>query len=318
MKFAIIGCGSIGSRHARNLITLGHEVYVSDTLPSREEALAGELKCGIYDFKVPVAAWVICAPPAAHLTIINEAISRNIHVFVEKPISHTMDGVGDMLERANEAGLCVAAGYQLRFDSGLLKMKEMIGAGDIGEILHVSAEYGNNLSKWHPYEDYRKLYTARREMGGGIILDASHEIDYVRWLLGDNYHPVILSCFANKYSNLDIDVEDSADIMITYYRHSNHKVSVNIHVDMNQQVPTRWCKVVGSEGNLIWSRDYNGFILLNCTMIPVDKNDPYIDEMKVFIDRVQKGPAIIDRGAVETLMIATAALRAQNCMVVPL
>lgn len=315
MKFAIIGCGSIGSRHARNLISLGHEVYLYDLIVDKATTLARELNAKVYGDLTPadanVDAWIICTPPWKHLELAKLAITHRFHVFIEKPISHTMDGVGDLLKKANESGLTVAVGYQLRFDNGLLKMKELIDSGVIGDVLHISAEYGHSLTKWHPHEDYRKLYTAHRNMGGGIILDASHEIDYVRWLLGDESASHI-SCYSGTQSDLDIDVEDTADILIRIYSGDERQIMVNIHVDMTQQIYTRWCKVVGSKGDLIWSKGYDGFILHNCTKIPYTKNDPYLDEMKAFIDCVQNGPSRIDISALETLKIAVTALKASQ------
>ena len=140
MKFAIIGCGSIGSRHARNLISLGHEVFLHDVMENKATTLAQELSAKVYDDTTPadahVDAWIICTPPFKHLETAKLAITQGFHAFIEKPISHTIDGVGDLLKRANESGLTVAVGYQLRFDNGLLKMKELIDTGVIGDVLH--------------------------------------------------------------------------------------------------------------------------------------------------------------------------------------
>ena len=83
----------------------------------------------------------------------------------------------------------------------------------VSKILWAHVEAGSYLPDWRPWQDYRKSYTARRELGGGILLDGSHEIDYMTWLFGA---PRELACMADHVSELEVNVEDCATILMRF------------------------------------------------------------------------------------------------------
>jgi predicted dehydrogenase len=144
---------------------------------------------------------------------------------------------------------------------------------------------GQYLPDWHPWEDYRNTYSARRDLGGGVILDAIHEIDYLRWMFGE---AEVVSCFAGKLSRLDIDTEDTAAIMIRFMS----GVIGEIHMDYVQRVYSRSCQVIGDEGTINWDyttgevRWYSA-ITNRWQVFPDavgwEPNQMYIDEMKHFL-----------------------------------
>lgn len=294
LNFLVIGCGSIGERHIRNLISMGISVFCYDRNPMRIENMVKNYQVGTYDFKsldyIPIDAFIICTPPDSHIPLAHEAIRHNSHIFIEKPISNRLENISGLIQDAGERNLLIQIGYQFRFHPGLMLAKKLLDEGKIGRLLSIRAEFGQYLPDWHPKEDYRKLYTCYEEQGGGIILDASHEIDYVRWLAGSEVKMV--SCFADHLSNLEVNVEDTAEINLRF----ENGVIGNIHIDMVQREYHRSCKLIGEEANISW--EYPRLPLLiqpKQEVIDIPDKDMYFEEMKHFVFRIQeKEKPIVD------------------------
>jgi predicted dehydrogenase len=136
-------------------------------------------------------------------------------------------------------------GCNMRFHPGLKKVKRLIDEGRIGNVISVRSEFGQYLPDWHPWEDYRQGYSAQSTMGGGVILDAIHEIDYMRWMFGDVR---AVSCFTGYKSHLEIDTEDTAAMLLTF----SDGVIGEIHLDYVQRDYSRSCKVIGEKGTILW------------------------------------------------------------------
>ncbi len=297
--FLVIGCGSIGERHIKNLLSLGQTVYCYDREIGQMESMVTKYGVSVLDFKakhIQVDAFVICTPPTFHLPFAREALEHGAHIFIEKPISHRLEGVDEVIAEAKRQGKVLQVGYQLRFHPGLKLVKKLLDEGRIGKLLSIRAEFGQYLPDWHPTEDYRNLYTAHRSAGGGILLDASHELDYVMWLVGSKVTEV--HCIAGKLSSLDVDVEDTAEILL---RFGNNVIS-NIHIDFVQRGYTRWCKLIGEEGTLFWNYLWEGEIQMTSpqkgfgtTRFTYVPRDTYVKEMQHFIACVEgKAEPIVD------------------------
>ncbi len=191
---------------------------------------------------------LVCTPASAHVSVASAAAEAGCDLFVEKPLSDSIAGVSELEETVQRRGLTVLAGFDLRFDPGLCRMKTWIDEGRIGRVLSVQAQVGEFLPDWRPGRDYRQTATARADWGGGVIFELSHELDYVSWLLG----PVVdVSCLQGRVSSLDIDVEDVAAIAL---RFENGAIG-SVHLDCLQRVPTRTCRVIGELGTIEW--DYH-------------------------------------------------------------
>ena len=325
MHFLVIGIGSIGTRHIKNLRSLGVEVSVFDknvdifqphiSLPdstpqlSRLEELVREYDVHYADPNnrhVHYDAWIICTPPSSHLEYIVKGMQQFSHIFVEKPISHEMEYLDWVVQTSRNKDIIVQVGYQLRFHPGLVLMKKMLDDGVIGKLLSIRAEFGQYLPLWHPGQDYKTLYTGKKEEGGGIILDASHEIDYVRWLVASPVKKV--SCYTGHLSELEIDVEDTADILLEF----EDKIIGNIHVDMVQKNYTRKCKLIGETGELEWHYPENvicQYGIDKCIYHSIGISDPYLDEMAHFIKCVEEktAPLVDACSGKKTLEIVSAA-----------
>ena len=312
MRMLVIGCGSIGRRHAENLLHLGQQVFIYDRDLMKAQELVSKLGTSIYDFKshhLAIDAFIICTPPEYHIPFALEALEHDSHIFIEKPISHKYDGVNELIEQAKAKGKIIQVGYQLRFEVGLRKVAEILKRGDIGKILTASAEFGLYLPLWHPQEDYRDLYVTKL----GIILDGSHEIDYLRWLLGEI---TAVSCFAGQRGDLELGpgAEDVAFINLLF----ESGILANVRLDMLQREYSRYLKLLGSKGQILWTFPHGGASLFlndgysECQpaseMGQLGDNEPYLAEMRDFVDCIQTGkrPLVTAEDALQTLKVAEA------------
>jgi len=252
IKILVLGCGSIGKRHIRNLIAMKvGKIIVFDPDDKKRAAINDDfsvesykdLDKALFGNKFDVA--FICSPPNYHVSQALRLLEEGIHCFIEKPLSHDLNDIDKLIEQAEKNKKIVLVGYSIRFSSAIRKVKEVIDSGAIGRILSIKASVGYYLPFWRPAEDYKAGYGARKELGGGVVLDASHEIDYVRYLAGE-VSEVFAVC--KKISDLNIDTEDFAEITML------HKSGIysQIHLDYLQSNYRRSCEIIGSEGMLLW------------------------------------------------------------------
>jgi glutamate-1-semialdehyde aminotransferase/spore coat polysaccharide biosynthesis protein SpsF (cytidylyltransferase family)/predicted dehydrogenase len=317
-RILIVGCGSIGRRHAENLKSLGLQwLAFCDQNPQATElcckAVKGECFTdyaeALQQFKPDIV--LICTPPVLHIEQAVKAVQAGAHVFIEKPLSHESSGIQLLVLEARRRGRSVQIGYNMRFHPGLQILKGLIDSGKIGRVLWLSAEAGQYLPDWRPWQDYRESYSARKEQGGGIILDGSHELDYICWLLG---RPTEVDCRAEHLSNLDVDVEDSAWIYMSF----PERRRADLHLDFVQRSYTRSCKVVGESGTALWdftSKEVRWFSVEQpgWKSIPYafETNDMYLAEMCHFIDSLESGtgPAIDVEQGWDVIRLVEAAKR---------
>lgn len=225
MRILIAGLGAIGQRHARNLRALRPDVeliayrrrrlthVVTESL-TKDESRNVEQELGITAFDdldealrtKPDAAF-ICTPSSQHLEIALKAAATECDLFIEKPVSHTIDGLGRLQHLVTNGRLVAMVGCQWRFHPLVIALKELLSDGTLGEIVRADIEYAEYLPDWHPYEDYRQSYAARAELGGGVVLTHIHDYDLAWWLFGP---PRTVFAHGGHQSDLEIDVEDTA------------------------------------------------------------------------------------------------------------
>lgn len=313
----IDGAGSIGRRHLDNLRHLGvRKLSVCDPDASRLEQLADKLSdLGFADFDEGLCTFkpdvvFVCTPPVCHVDHALRAIRSGADVFIEKPLSHRIEGVGVLKAEASSLGRVVQVGYNLRFHPGVQTLKRLVDDGVGGGILWARAEVAQYLPDWRPWQDYRESYTARRELGGGIILDASHEIDYILWLLGP---PRELICMAGQVGGLEVNVEDCATVLIRL----RSGAQADIHMDFVQRTPSRSCVLAGEQARLEWDYADNSVRIIrpgvSCESVEYsfESNQMYLAEVRDFFSNVHTR-VTANHGLAEsqlTLEVALAALR---------
>lgn len=250
MKTVIVGLGSIGRRHLRNLRAFGNQEILLlrtglSTLP--DDDLSGIPV--VYSLEDALAwkpeAFIIANPTSTHLDFAIPAAEAGCHILLEKPISHSMDRVNQLREANKQGGGKILVGFQYRFHPGLLQVKKLLSEKAIGRPLSVRVHWAQWLPGWHPWEDYRKAYSARTDLGGGVILTLCHPLDYLRWLFGDVHK---LWAFAEKLNDLEIDVEDTAEIGLMF----KNCMLGSVHLDYNGQPPVHNMEIIGTHGTMRW------------------------------------------------------------------
>ena len=320
-RVLVVGCGSIGRRHARNLKSLGVEQLgfcdtSVETLQQCHEELPGETFSDYGEAlkKFGPDVVLICTPPVFHVQEALAALRTRAHVFIEKPLSHESSGIQALIAEARRRDRNVQIGYNMRFHPGLQILKDLIDSGKIGSVLWLSAEVGQYLPDWRPWQNYRESYSARHELGGGIILDGSHELDYICWLLG---RPTEVTCRAEHLSSLDVDVEDSAWIYLSF----PERRRAELHLDFVQRAYTRTCKVVGETGTALWDfsvQEVRWFSAEQGTWnsIPYvfEANDMYVAEMVHFLESLgsRTGPMIDLEQGRDVIRVVEAAKRSSE------
>ena len=193
-------------------------------------------------------AVIVSNPTAFHIEIALAAARAGCHLFIEKPLAHSWDGVEELLSLVREKRLVAMVGFDLRFDPGLCRIKNLIEQERIGSLIAIHAQVGQYLPDWRSDEDYRHGMSAKIATGGGVILDLIHELDYTSWLFG----PVAqVACFADKLSGLEIETEDTAAMLLKFRNGAIGTVSL----DYVQRFPSRTCRIIGELGTILW--DYH-------------------------------------------------------------
>jgi len=290
MKFLIAGLGSIGRRHFRNLIALGERDIVllrshHATLPDDE--LAGypvETKLDEALRKHQPEAVIISNPTALHLDVAIPAAEAGCSILMEKPVSNSLDRVGQLEAVLRKGGGRLLVGFQFRFHPTLQRAAQLLRDNAIGRPLSFHVHWGEYLPNWHPWEDFRQGYAARADLGGGVILTLTHPLDYLRMLLGE-----VDSLWGfTSGSNLGLEVEDAAEIGL---KMKNGAIG-SVHLDYNQQPPGHRWEMVGSNGTMKWDNASGVLEVFSVDgktweTYPVpdgfDRNVMFIEEMKHFI-----------------------------------
>ena len=260
MRVLMVGLGAIGQRHLRNLVTLlGDQLELiayrarglGAVLTDRMQVAPGEdleNKYRIRSFDDLGAALsenpdvaFICNPSSLHIPTAIEAARAGCHLFIEKPLSHSLDGIAELAAIAREKQRVVYVGYQMRFHPCLKRTKTLISTGAIGRVIAARVEVGEYLPLWHTYEDYRQSYAARRDLGGGTLLSQIHEMDYLYWFFG---LPRRIFALGGHLSQLEVDVEDLTSTLMDF-QVGGRSLPVHLQQDFVQRPPSRTIQITG-------------------------------------------------------------------------
>jgi predicted dehydrogenase len=249
MKTLIAGYGSIGRRHLNNLKALGETDFL--LLRSHHSTLNDdEIKDIPVETSINAAlahkpdGVVIANPTALHLEVAIPAAEAGCSIFMEKPVSDSTDGIDELKAALKRGGGRFLTGFQFRFNPGLQQVERWLKGGRIGEIVSAQVCWGEYLPGWHPWEDYRKSYAARPDLGGGVVNTLCHPLDYLRWLLGE----VTALSATTSHKGLHLEVEDTADITLLFANGAQGSV----HLDYLQRPGEHTLKLVGTEGIITW------------------------------------------------------------------
>ena len=298
MKFLIAGFGSIGRRHLNNLRALGEQDILlyrthHSTLPEDElKEIPVETDLDAALAQQPDAV-ILANPTALHLGVAIPAAEAGCALFIEKPISNNFEHMTEFQQLVQKNNIKVLVGFQFRFHPTLRIIAGWLADGEIGTPISVQAHWGEYLPGWHPWEDYRKSYSARPDLGGGAVNTLTHPLDYLRWLLGDVDE---LAALTGNHSDLELKVEDTAEILL----HFRSGTLGTVHLDFVQRPPRHALEIIGNCGTIVWENSTGLARLYRSSdeqwqeVFPpagFERNRLFLDEMAHFIQVVKNNEA---------------------------
>jgi len=328
------GLGAIGQRHLRNLKTLigddlqvlawrqrGGQQVLSDTLTVQPGLTLRDFYA-IREFDdLDVAlrehpdAVFVTNPSSLHLPVAMAAARAGCHLFIEKPLSHTLDGVDELIALVESRGLTAAVGYQMRFHPALRLLKAILDEGTLGPLLAVRIEQGEYLPGSHPYEDYRAGYAARQELGGGLLLSQIHELDAVCWIHG---MPLKVFALGGHWTQLETNVEDVTSLLLEC-RHAGRPLPIHLQHDFIRRPPVRRFEVLAECGAVAADLLAPRVQVIHAATGAVTthefddfrRNDMFLEEIGHFLAcvRGEAAPVVGLRDARDSLRVALAARR---------
>jgi predicted dehydrogenase len=294
-KILVIGCGSIGQRHIRALLKLEADIAIAAfrTKQGHHKNLPEDISSHVVQFGEleNALAWhpthmIISNPTSLHAEYIEIGIKAGCELFVEKPLVQNysdIENIGISMDKIiNYPGM---VGFNLRFNSIIQKVKVTIDSGIYGKVIYSNISVGHYLPLWHPYEDYKNGYYAKKSLGGGVLRTLSHELDLIQHFFGGIIN---LTAKMDKLSDLEIDVEDCVDIIFEM----RDCKRVTLHMDYLNPLPLRQGKIIFKQAmleydffsNEVYITDYETQKRVLLFENTDDFDVQYIEQMKHFID----------------------------------
>lgn len=292
-RIAIIGCGSAGQRHARNLAHLGYTFNAVDPRPERAAAVA-DLNRGGREYTdladcladSNLRGVVVSSPPTFHVSQAIEAARAGLPVLLEKPLSTDREECRQLLDQLAAMPVPVLLGYTWRWWQPLQHVRTLLQNDAIGAIRHVRCSLAAHLADWHPWEDYRDFFMAHQALGGGALLDESHWIDLMIWFFG---MPVEVSARIDHLSDIAIDSDDNVDMILIYDR-----MRITLHLDLFARPHEKTIRFVGEQGTLLWTAEPNRILCARTpdyewqeTVFRGERNDMFVAEAQEFLQVIE-------------------------------
>ena len=302
-RVLVVGLGSIGRRHARVARLVRPRLRVAAWRHRRsDEQLPVDVAEAVWSLDDALAfaphVAVIASPASHHLDSARALADAGVHLLIEKPIASNSTGVAELIATCAQRGLVLMTGYNLRFLPSLNQFRTLLMDGVIGRILSVRAEAGQYLPDWRPDADYRQSVSARSELGGGVLLELSHEFDYLQWILGD-------VCWVHGHTSrqgeLEIDVEDTAHAVLGFApSRLGDGVVASLSLDFVRRDSTRTCTAIGTSGSLRWDGITGELSLFRAgasawevlAVYPAERDATYVAEWRAFLSAVEDGGAV--------------------------
>ena len=293
LNVLIVGYGSIGKRHVQNLLsTTKFKIIICTT--QKKSKLTKHKRC---IFVNTIQEGLSYNPTIGFVTnVSNQHVktamllaNAGCHVFIEKPLSNSLNNTTKLLNIVKKNNLVTLMGCNLRFHRCIQKIKSLLVEKSIGKIISVKVECGTYLPDWHPYENYSKSYAARDDLGGGVVLTCIHELDYLYWFFGDVKE---IFSMTGKFSDLKIKSSDLSAIILKF----KNNIIGEVHLDYFQRPEFRSCKIIGTKGTIYWDSVNNEVKIFDIKtkkwikklkIKKFDKNKQYVDEISHFINCVK-------------------------------
>lgn len=302
MNILVLGAGSIGKRHIKNLVSLKKEEdSISVVEPNQErqkevEALGIEPK-NIFSSRSEALAFqkytggIVATPTSLHYEDAVDLVQNNISVMVEKPLGVDAKRADELEKLAKKHDVFAFTAYCFRFDPVANKFAELLKEGIVGKPLYARAEMSTYLPEWHPHEDYRDFYMSKKNLGGGTLLDQSHLYDMTQWFFGDFKETYGIT---KKHSHLEIQTDDFGEFIFEM----TSGIIVSVHIDLFTRPWREFYTVTGEKGTVTWNIHTREIILelensaSSVLMKGTDYNQMYINEIQYFLDQLSSNGAL--------------------------
>ena len=320
-KILAVGYGSIGKRHVENLLSISNlEVIVctkrNDIGKLKKHAKVYHSIKQCLEEKPDVG--IIANETSLHVPTAIKLAKAGLDLFLEKPLSNSLKDIEKLHAIVKKKKLITQMGCNLRFHPCIKKIKDMIEQQKVGRIISAQVQNCSYLPDYHPWEDYRKGYAARKDLGGGVILTQIHEIDYMYWLFQEVENVISMS---GKLSDLDITAEDYVSSLLKF----KNKIIGELHMDYFQRPDFRSCKIRGTKGEIYWNSDNNSVNIYMMdkkrwkTELEVknyQRNFSYAEQLKHFLKCVKQRKETINdiEQGIATLKIVLAMKKASKIM----
>jgi len=288
MKIVFFGLGSIGQRHARLIQdNFKHELlaFRSGKSTSKNELNIKE----VYTLR-EVLGWkpdlaFITNPTSEHMKYMIFCAKNGINLFIEKPISHNLKGLADFLKYVKKNEVKTYIAYCLRFHPGIIWLKEYLKDN---RPIHVNVYASSYMPNWRKnVKNHLNHYSSKKETGGGVVLELSHEIDYLYWLFGD-FLSVKLN--SKKISDVTRDSEDFIDALIKF----NEKMFGNLHINFYSNFARREVVVDFEDHSVIVDLISNNIRIIKnnekdrVIEFKIDRDYIYLEQLKYFFSNIER------------------------------
>ena len=297
LRVLIIGTGSIGQRHLRNIRALSPDAkFTFFRNPARQDRLVEEYQADLItdsaDIKAGIFHLVVIANPSSmHFEFLQRVIIADIPFYIEKPVVTELTHVQQLMEliRTSDSQVRSVVGCNLRLLPCMSRTRELLNSGAIGKVVRANMQVGQWLPSWRPGTNYSQCYSAKRDLGGGVIFDLIHEIDLARYFFGEFKQ---CYCLGGHQSDLNIETEDVAGILMA----SEKGAVVTIGLDYIARKKIRKYEIFGTEGTLELDLIDKQLLLKTESDIQVITNSPgdfntdqtYVDGIDYLLDGLDR------------------------------
>ena len=332
MNILIIGLGSIGQRHLRNIkiiqpnsqIYALRKKYITPLLNNKNQVIKGDIQekyslkylknlDEINKKKIEIDCAFVCSPSSKHVSQLIWLLKNNINCFIEKPLGSSLKGIANLeLLLKKKKKIITMMGFQLRFNPIIKYLENIIKKNSpIGKIYSTHIHHGEHIADFHPYEDYKISYAARKDLGGGVILCQIHEIDYLLHLFSE-YKIIKKNSISSKVSNLKINVEDVFSGNFLLKKHKE-KILCSMNLNFFERPKKRKIFLIGKNGSIEICLNSQKIIIIKDNKkiekkFNFVKNDIFINELKFFLSKIRSNQKISNNmnlyNGIKTLRLA--------------
>ena len=286
-RFLIFGLGNIALRHIKNIRYLYPKIKIAVVSSSKRAIdidkygidIQLDSQKSIFDFDPEFV--IIASPSSFHTEHYKKIYKLNIPILIEKPLASTIEDaqLAISLEDKNHDST-ISLGYCLRYLPSLKIVKNILDEGRLGKIFNIQTEVGQYLPDWRSNKHYKETVSASKSLGGGALLELSHEFDYLFHLFGEM--KLEYSAISNL-GDLNLDIDEVSDII---FRTKSNAICY-VHLDFYQRQPYRQCRIIGEAGRINWNLLDNSVELMTSGGTSTIYSDPDFDKNDMYISMLK-------------------------------